>query len=192
MRIFDPNGGGRDAIERAIKAFGLKKRAELSERTGISNSTLGTWWNRDFYPANLLIGCALETGVSLRWLATGEGPMFDDAKNDVLSLKAEKLTKGKLEDQSYRVIDKRLINQDINSPQLLLTENETFFTENSFETIIDGIWLVEIEGQVSVRTLDLIPVGKVRVSGGEAKASFECALSDITVLARIDSVLKKV
>ncbi|HEI6974915.1 TPA: phage repressor protein CI [Yersinia enterocolitica] len=192
MKLFDPNGGGRDAIERAIKAFGLNKRTELSERTGISIATIATWWKRDFYPANLLIGCALETGVSLRWLATGNGPMYDDAKDDVIALKSERLFKGKLEDSGYRVIDKRLLEQEIKEAKVILYGDETYIVDCSFEPVIDGVWLVEIEGQTSIRTLELIPVGKVRVSSSELKSPFECALSDIKVLARVDSVLKKV
>ncbi|WP_213993895.1 phage repressor protein CI [Sodalis sp. dw_96] len=191
MRRFDPNGGGREAIERAIQAYGLKKRAELSHLTGISNSTLGTWWNRDFYPAILLIGCALDTGVSLHWLAHGDGPMYEDAKGEVISLKYSLLNKGKLEDKGYLVIDKKFFDEGIQQPRIVGQDATKYILDDAFETVLDGKWLVEIEGQVSIRNLELIPVGKVRVSGSEIKEPFECALSDISVLAHVESILQK-
>lgn len=190
--IFAPKRGGRSAIQRVIKAYGLNKRTELSEKTGISIATITTWWKRDFYPANLLIGCALETGVSLRWLSLGEGPMYDDAKGDITSLTRYKIIKGKLVEDGHLVLDNSLLSSELTEPKIIVSDEAISLVDYSFEEISDGTWLVEIEGKVSIRNLELIPVGKVRVSGTEIKIPFECALNEITVLARVDSVLKKV
>ncbi|EMJ2903636.1 phage repressor protein CI [Yersinia enterocolitica] len=189
--VFAPKRGGRSAIQRVIKAYGLNKRTELSEKTGISIATITTWWKRDFYPANLLIGCALETGVSLRWLSLGEGPMYDDAKGEITSVARYKIINGKLFEDGYLVLDNSLLSVGMARPKVIISDGVTNLVDCSFEDISDGTWLVEIEHKASIRNLELIPVSKVRVSSNELKMPFECALADITVLARVDSVLQK-
>ncbi|CQH25074.1 phage repressor protein CI [Yersinia enterocolitica] len=192
MNKFNPNHGGREALTRVLDAYGFKTRTELSQHTGITNSTFGTWWSRDYYPAQVIIWCSLETGVSLRWLATGEGPMYDDAKGDITSLTRYKIIKGKLVEDGHLVLDNSLLSPELTEPKIIVSDEAISLVDSSFEEISDGTWLVEIEGKVSIRNLELIPVGKVRVSGTEIKIPFECALNEISVLARVDSVLKKV
>ncbi|WP_442980184.1 helix-turn-helix transcriptional regulator, partial [Salmonella enterica] len=63
--------GGRGAIERMVEAYGFTTRQALSNRLGISKSTLANRYMRDSFPAEWVIQCCLETGVSLSWLVTG-------------------------------------------------------------------------------------------------------------------------
>ncbi|WP_338504525.1 phage repressor protein CI [Erwinia aphidicola] len=58
-----------------------------------------------------------------------------------------------------------------------------WIAEQAWAEILDGEWLVSMEGQVTVRHLTRIPPGRVRVSS--ALQQFECALGDITPLARL-------
>lgn len=48
---------------------------ELGDLLGISSGTISTWVRRDFFPGDVVVTCALDTGVSLEWLATGKGQM---------------------------------------------------------------------------------------------------------------------
>nr|WP_279077478.1 phage repressor protein CI [Hafnia alvei] len=189
---YDPNHGGQDAVKRILEAYGFKTRTELSEHTGISTSTFGTWWRRDFYPAQVMVWCALETGVSLKWLATGDGPKFESAKDEASPLKKYQLDKGKLVEDGYIILDNALLSEDRKNLKLISSNGKKFIVNYSYEEITDGCWLVEIEGRVSIRDLELIPVGKVRVSSDELKAPFECALSDISVLGIVETVIAKI
>ncbi len=71
-----PNSGGREAIERLLKAYGFTTKQALADHLKISKSTMANRNLRDSFPAEWVIQCALETGASLLWLATGQGEMF--------------------------------------------------------------------------------------------------------------------
>ncbi|RLR18129.1 hypothetical protein D8L93_03620 [Sodalis-like symbiont of Bactericera trigonica] len=47
----------------------------------------------------------------------------------------------------------------------------------------DGRWLTEIKGRLMVRDLFRIPIGRVKVCGGEIP--FECGLQDICIIAQV-------
>lgn len=82
----NPNQGGKAAIERLVEAYGFTTRQALADHLDVSKSTLANRYMRDTFPADWIIQCALETGVSLRWLSTSEGPMWVDAKTQIMSL----------------------------------------------------------------------------------------------------------
>lgn len=67
------DSGGRDAINRLIKAYNFSSRQQLCDHLSVSKSTMANRYLRDSFPAKWVIQCALETGVSLFWLATGQG-----------------------------------------------------------------------------------------------------------------------
>lgn len=67
------NTGGREAIHRLMAAYDFKSRQQLCDHLGASKSTMANRYLRDSFPAEWVIQCALETGVSLLWLTTGQG-----------------------------------------------------------------------------------------------------------------------
>lgn len=187
---YDPNSGGQEATKRILEAYGFKTRTELADYTGISNSTLNTWWRRDFYPAQVMVWCSLETGVSLRWLATGEGRMFEDAESEVQDIDLYNLNKGGLMRHGSLYLDKSLL-ASCSDAIAVSSADSTYIVNKSFDSLIDGKWLVEIEGKMSIRDMELVPVGRVRISGGEIKLPFECALSDIKAIGVVERVISK-
>lgn len=88
--------GGKTVLRRILDAYGFNMQKELGDLLGISSGTISTWVRRDFFPGDVVVTCALDTGVSLEWLATGKGQMRDSKetlatwsfllKNPVLSL----------------------------------------------------------------------------------------------------------
>lgn len=187
---YDPNSGGQEAMKRIMEAYGFKTRTELSDYTGISNSTLNTWWRRDFYPAQVMVWCSLETGASLQWLATGEGQMFEDTDSQIQKINLFSLDKGILRDTGAVLFDKSLL-QSQSDLIAVNSGDSTYIVNKSFQTVLDGKWLVEIEGMKSIRDLELVPVGRVRISGGEIKPPFECALADIKIIGIVERVISK-
>ncbi len=166
-----------------IEAYGFTSRQALCEHLEISKSSLATRYMRDSFPAEWVIQCSIETGASLLWLSSGQGPMFEDAKSDVVNVQRQKLIDGKLYDSNYYIFDKAFLPARIGDPVAVLDGDITYIAERQFSEVTDGKWLVNIEGKYSIRDLTRIPVKKVRVSG--VGAAFDCSLDEITVLAKI-------
>lgn len=183
VQPMDLDKGGRGAIERMVEAYGFTTRQALCEKLGISKSTLATRYMRDSFPSDWVIQCALETGVSLTWLTTGNGPIYDNAKTDVIAITKKKLIDGDLLDSNYLMFDKAFLPSTLKNPIVIIDDKITYIAEHSFDNITDGKWLVEIEGKKFVRDLIRIPVGKVKVLGGEI--TFDCGLDDISVIYKI-------
>lgn len=183
----DFKSGGRKAIDRLIEAYGFTTRQALCDHLGVSKSTLATRYMRDIFPAEWIIQGALETGVSLSWLTTGEGLMFENAKlNDVVQIPRKKLLDGKLYDSNFYMFDKAFLPDGLKDPVVILDGDITYIADRKFDEVQDGKWVVDIEGKVSVRDIIRIPGGKVRVEGG--KFSFDCRLEDINFLIAIKSM----
>ena len=175
--------GGRAAIERLVEAYGFGTRQALSDHLGVSKSTLATRYMRDIFPSDWVIQCALETGVSLQWLTTGNGPMYEDGKNDIVSIPRSKLHGGALLQSNYYLFDKAFLPDGLQDPIVIVDGDVTYIADRMFDDVTDGKWLVEIEGKTSVRDLTRIPVGKVRVSG--VGMAFDCGIDEIGVISKI-------
>ena len=66
------NSGGKAVLQRILQAYGFKTQKELSDLLGIPTGTISTWIRRDFFPGDVVVTCALDTGVSLEWLCLGD------------------------------------------------------------------------------------------------------------------------
>lgn len=179
--------GGKAAIERLVEAYGFSTRQALADHLNVSKSTLANRYLRDTFPGDWIIRCSLETGVSLAWLATGQGYKTKD--NATTSLTALKLTDGELLDSGFIAFDKSFIPNNLRKPMSVIDKMRTFIIDMDFNEITDGEWLVEIEGKKSIRHLTRIPIGKVKVASSES--NFVCELNDIKVLAKCCSVFIK-
>ncbi|HBM3291158.1 TPA: phage repressor protein CI [Klebsiella michiganensis] len=69
------NRGGQQVIERILSAYGFNSRQALCNHLGISQSTMANRYARDTFPADWVVICGIETGVSVEWLAFGTGSM---------------------------------------------------------------------------------------------------------------------
>ncbi|HDL7600023.1 TPA: helix-turn-helix domain-containing protein [Yersinia enterocolitica] len=180
----DLRRGGQAAIDRMLEAYGFSTKQALCEQLGISASTLANRYLRDTFPADLVIQCALETGVSLRWLTTGEGVMYENAKQlDIVQIPRQKLLDGKLYDSNFYMFDKAFLPDGLKDPIVILDGDVTYIADRKFDEVQDGKWVVDIEGTISIRDIIRIPGGKVRVEGG--KFAFDCGLNEINIIGTI-------
>lgn len=180
---------GAKAIERVKDAYGFKFKNDLCRHVGLSSSTLATWMKRDTFPAELVIRCALDTGVNLQWLTTGVGRMRDHLRTDITSLPSCVLTDGKIKESGTIMFDKIFLPADMRAPLVLRMSGDFYFLEKDFSDMTDGQWLVEIEGKTSIRELAFIPIKKVKVLGGGVP--FDCGVDEIGIIARVVSAQKK-
>lgn len=190
--------GGQEVIKRLLEVYGFSSRQALAAHLGVSAGTMGTRWMRDFFPADWVIQCAIETGASVAWLSFGKGEIFlkhrdsipietadstnDNALNDVIAVPRKKIVSGQLYESNFYMLDKAVYPEGIDHPFIIQNDDERYLVEQKFNEISDGTWLVEIEGNYSIRHLTRVPVGKIKVDG--PSTSFECLLDEINPIGK--------
>ncbi|EON6163771.1 phage repressor protein CI [Escherichia coli] len=202
------DSGGRDAINRLIKAYNFSSRQQLCEHLKVSKSTMANRYLRDSFPAEWVIQCALETGISLLWLATGQGDMYADncdsniLKNDndvtirplskivAPSIKYTELRNGELQSYDEILLDSRLVEGDSSNYLFIQTTTESFIVDVSVKQISNGSWLVDIDGVKSIVKVARIPGNKLIVH--QEETTFECAVDDVAVVGRVVKVIKSI
>lgn len=200
------DSGGRDAINRLIKAYNFSSRQQLCDHLSVSKSTMANRYLRDSFPAEWVIQCALETGVSLLWLTTGQGDKNDNSaqKNsfdfvnpahikslsDVVAPEVDKATLdgGSLIEHGKIILDKSLIPHNITNPLLVHAADGSYLVDRSDTPPVNGVWLVDIDGIKTMAKLSRIPGNRLVVQQGES--TFECNLDDIEVVGRALKIIK--
>ncbi|EEH1178258.1 TPA: helix-turn-helix domain-containing protein [Enterobacter cloacae] len=200
------DSGGRDAINRLIKAYNFSSRQQLCEHLSVSKSTMANRYLRDSFPAEWVIQCALETGISLLWLATGQGDMYTGnsdekiPKNETFvtvrplskivapSIKHVELKNGELQSDDEILLDSRLLDGDSSNSLFVKTATESFVVDTSVKQISNGYWLVDIDGVKSIVKIARVPGNKIVVHQDEA--SYECSVDDVEAIGRAVKVIK--
>ncbi|MBY0633638.1 MULTISPECIES: phage repressor protein CI [Enterobacter] len=182
----DPESDSAPVLDRVLEAYGFTQKLQLAEHLGIASSSMSARYKRGGLPADIMLKCMAETGVTLEWLATGQGRKFEDEEVDILKMPRRKIVDGLMYDAGIYMLDKVSFLPGVplpTSPVCVLEGNNQFIVDTSFTEVYDDQWLVEIEGKMSIRTLTRIPIKKVRVSG--VGMAFDCGIDDITVIGRV-------
>lgn len=180
------NQDAKAAIERMVKAYGVKTKLALCEALGITASALANRQNRNAFPAEYVLKCALDTGVSVRWLTYGHGDMFDQtvvAAPNALVVPSKKLSARKLHDGETFLLDKNFLPTNIKNPIVVIDGTTQYIATRAYAEIYDGTWLIDIDGNISIRELVRIPGNKVKIS--DNKYSFDCLVDELKVIAKI-------
>lgn len=186
MFKIDFEGDSAPVLDRMIEAYGFTSKLMLAQHFDMAASTLSGRYRRGGFPADMAARCVADTGVSLEWLATGEGKKFADDQLDIMKFPGKKLVDGKLYDSGYVMFDKVFFRAGTplpSDPICVQDEKAHYILDQKFAEVFDGEWLVNIEGKTSIRTLTRIPVRKVRVSG--IGMAFDCGLEDIEIIGRV-------
>lgn len=173
-------------LDRVIEAYGFTSKLMLAQHLDIAASSLSSRYKRGGFPSDIAVRCIAETGVSLEWLATGAGKKFDDEDLDILRMPRKKIVDGQLYDAGAYMLDKVSFLPGKPLPQAPICVFDglsQYIVDKHFTEVYDDVWLVDVEGKTSVRTLTRIPVGKVRVSG--VGMAFDCGIDDIKIIGRI-------
>lgn len=182
----DPESDSAPVLDRVLEAYGFTQKLQLAEHLGIASSSMSARYKRGGLPADIMLKCMAETGVTLEWLATGHGRKFEDEEVDILKMPRRKIVDGLMYDAGIYMLDKVSFLPGVplpTSPVCVLEGNNQFIVDTSFTEVYDDQWLVDIEGKMSIRTLTRIPIKKVRVSG--VGMAFDCGIDDITVIGRV-------
>ncbi|MGA9618809.1 MAG: phage repressor protein CI [Serratia proteamaculans] len=202
------DSGGRDAINRLMKAYNFSSRQQLCDHLSVSKSTMANRYLRDSFPAEWVIQCALETGISLLWLATGQGDMFASEECDkplktessvtvrplskivAPSIKHVELKNGELQTEDEILLDSRLLDSESVNSLFVKTATDSFIVDTSVKQVSNGYWLVDIDGVKSIVKVARIPGNKIVVHQDES--SFECSVDDVEVVGRAVKVIKSI
>lgn len=191
QHLYPSQGGGREAITRLMEAYQFPTRQALCNHLGISQSTMANRWMRDTFPHDWLIACHLDTGISLLWLATGQGsPEASISTKLATQLSLKKITNGFIESEDSVSYDSKLIPPSISEPFLVEIDHVVYLVEGAKNEITDGMWLIDIDGLVSIKRLYRLPGKKLRVENGPA--SFDCSPDDISVLGKVAFKMEQV
>lgn len=175
-----------EVLDRVCEAYGFTTSLQLADYLDMASSSMSARRTRGIFPADIVVKCSLETGISLEWLATGEGKKYESEELDIMKISRKKLVDGHLYDAGIAMFDKIFFRAGVplpSKPICLQDEQAQYIIDQDFAEVFDGEWLVNIEGKISVRNLIRIPIKKVRVSG--VGMAFDCALDDIEVIGRI-------
>ncbi|BEH73736.1 phage repressor protein [Salmonella enterica] len=186
MFKIDFDGDSAPILDRLIEAYGFTSKLMLAQHFDLAASSLSGRYRRGGFPSDMVVRCMAETGVTLEWLATGEGRKFNDQELDVMKFPRKKLVDGQLYDSGHVMFDKVFFQAGTplpSAPFCVQDEKTQYILDKNFTEVFDGEWLVDIEGKTSMRTLTRIPVRKVRVSG--VGMAFDCAIDDISIIGRV-------
>ncbi|MFS7382697.1 phage repressor protein CI [Rahnella inusitata] len=189
--------GGRAVLQRVIDAYGFKTQKELSEYLGISTGTISTWVRREYFPGDVVITCALDTGASLGWLATGTHEYNNFAepitKDDTFKVSKFVLAAGKLEEEGTCTLDKTFVPGKLSydSIYVLHASKKIYIVNSDVEDVSNGTWILNIDGVLDIYTISRRPHNRLKVISHMAE--FECSLSDVNpvgfIVAMFDIVL---
>ncbi|ENQ0000220.1 phage repressor protein CI [Escherichia albertii] len=186
--------GGKDPIERICYAYGFTSRQALCRHLDVSQSTMANRVTRGNFPADWVLICAMETGASLEWLVYGRGDapilgtqnenISDDDKPYIeVQLQYEIIQNGISHPQGTIKLSPDLLPSMTKNPRLVNTDGVIWIIDDFSGELVDGFWMIEMDGVISIREMYRLPGGKIRVENG--KASFECNASDVKALGKV-------
>ncbi|MCP2231822.1 phage repressor protein CI [Erwinia aphidicola] len=180
-----------ELLERVCEVYGFSQKIQLARHFKIAPSSLQNRFSRGTISYDFAIQCSLETGASIKWILTGEGPKFltEAIAKAPEGIKEFTLRDGSLIENSILSIDRHLFTNPIPSPICVRTEGKVHFIDQN-ANLSDGIWLVDMEGSTSIRELTLLPAKRLHVAGG--KVPFECSVEDIKTLGRVVGIYSEV
>lgn len=189
------SSGGRAVLSRIIEAYGFKTQKELGEHLNISSGTISTWVRREYFPGDVVITCALDTGVSLEWLATGEmstASQEETAASGIPIVSKKILLAGKLDDDGFCYIDQSFIPDGVNLESLNLVRSgkSSWLIEMGVNELSNGSWLLDIDGTLDVYVVSKRPGNKLRVIGQDGE--FECSTNEVIAKGLVVVIIKNV
>jgi len=184
--------GGKHVLRRLLDAYGFTMQKELGDLLDISSGTISTWIRREYFPGDVVVACALDTGVSLRWLATGKGEMFDSQPEVVtssISIPKKKLVSGVLNDAGNWLMDPALSAVDKDCLVFIDGVGHSWLVNTEAKNIANGRWFVNIDDSYDVYDISRLPGGKIKLTN--PNVSFECGASDVTPFGAVLFTLEK-
>jgi len=184
--------GGKTVLQRILHAYGFTMQKELGDLLGIPSGTMSAWVRREYFPGDVVIACALDTGASLLWLSTGlqdEVPAESPQNFQPDGIPKFKLIGGNLEKQPDIKLDLALLGLSMKKPVYVERGTVSWIIEEDSQTVGNGDWLLDIDGNKDVYSVSRLPGNRLKVVNNSS--SFECSVSDVTSIGMVILTLTK-
>ena len=188
--------GGKVVLRRIMDAYGFTLQKQLGDLLDIPSGTMSAWVRREHFPGDIVIVCALDTGVSLYWLATGNGSMYEQKTEDAAALPIglKQITKysiqtGQLSESGAWFCDETLIEAGVNNPVLVEKTGQRWLVDLDAKNIANGRWLIDVDGTCDVYDVARLPGNRLTVKNGASQ--FECLVDEIKCVGMVFLTLSK-
>ena len=190
--------GGKAIMRRIMDAYGFTLQKQLGDHLNLPSGTMSAWIRRDHFPGDIVIVCALDTGVSLYWLATGNGSMHEKHNGEEQSFNLPSGLKeiakysihtGKFSEDGKFFCDESLLDLTITNPVLVDKNGSRWLVELDAKNITNGRWLVDVDGTCDVYELARLPGNKLSVRSNASQ--FECLVDEVVCLGKVFLTLSK-
>ncbi|MEX0499638.1 phage repressor protein CI [Raoultella terrigena] len=187
---FESQISNEEVLDRICQVYGFTQKIQLANHFNIAASTLQNRYTRGNVSYDFAAFCALETGVNIQWILTGAGPQkSDENSKSSYELQSFTLSEGRLTETGVLNIDPELFEKPLKSAICVRSENKSYFAEKD-APLADGLWIVDVEGAISLRELTVLPGKRLHVAGG--KVPFECGIDEIKTIGRVVGVYSEV
>nr|WP_227009792.1 MULTISPECIES: phage repressor protein CI [unclassified Enterobacter cloacae complex] len=173
-----------------LEAYGYTTKQALCDQLGIRSSTLANRYLKDTFPADYVIQCALETGVSLEWLVSSESSKKpgSPSSNSLKELKAYKLENDVLVEDGTITFDYKLLPLDTKNLHVIRDAKVIHFVDYSNASFRDGVRLISIDENLSFRKLFRMPAGQLKIENN--LTSLISNINDISLKGRVVSTIE--
>jgi len=175
--------GGRVVLQRILDAYGFTTQKQLCDLFDMSSGTVSTWIRRNYFPGDIVVTCALDTGANLEWLVLGNNskhlPSDDIQHSCIQRITKYRLESGKLKEAGNFYADNTFLNNSPKEPIYIEGINNCWFVDRSQNNLSNGKWVISIDGALDVFDVVKIPRNNVRLIKSEIE--FECSESEIDV-----------
>lgn len=177
--------GGRAVLRRILDAYGFTMQKQLCELFDISTGTVSTWIRRNYFPGDVVVTCALETKVSLQWLATGKGYQYNEAGNipEINTIPKNLLNDGSLEASGQLLFDLSFLTKPPIAPLFFCSSFSSWIVDTAITSISNGRWLLGVDGKYDVYDTALLPGKKINVTNN--KSSFSCGVNEVEAIGKV-------
>lgn len=190
------NSGGKEILQRIMQAYGFTLQKELGDHLGIPSGTMSAWVRREHFPGDVVIVCALDTGVSLYWLATGNGGIHEQKAEDASSLPVglKQLPKysihtGQMVKSGMWFCDASIIDTKVINPVHVEKNGHGWLVDLDVKNIANGRWLIDVDGTCDVYDIARLPGNKLTVKNDSSH--FECLVSEVICVGMVFLTLSK-
>jgi hypothetical protein len=190
------SSGGKNILQRIMQAYGFTLQKELGDHLGIPSATMSAWVRRDHFPGDVVVICALDTGASLYWLATGNGGVSEKKTEEGAALPTglKQLPKytihtGKMVESGLWFSDESIIEQNILNPALIEKNGLRWLVDLDVKNVANGRWLIDVDGTCDVYDIARLPGNKLIVKNNTSQ--FECKVDEINCAGMVFLTLSK-
>lgn len=178
------SNGGKSVLRRIMDAYGFTLQKQLCDLLGISSGTVSTWVRRNYFPGDVVVACALDTGASLRWLSTGKGKPYQDEVitsgnhyPGLVEIQSYHLNNGTLIKKGTTFFDHQAFPELTQNDSLVTDGKQYWYIDLTVSTIGNGSQLLDIDGYIDIYEVSRLPENKISVK--RDGVIFECVSDSV-------------